>query len=511
MGWTGLICFCYFLLALEVFGLPGISHPVSIAIESYGMLEILWYLFWFLPYKSYLQKPGIRLEPMTRAQRRAMIRSLLNTVPDILIFLRGWFAKAHLDEIYREDVMDWMLWALWGTESFEGVDMEEMDEYIQEAEIKAGSRLRPGRGGAKPIRVNIDPVKMVHRSLLFYGLIGFLDVNAAIFMFFQGFSFWRQPRSNFFKVFPPRLQTLASLNASAAPEFSYFYRRHKCKRYRPIVFCHGIGIGLATYIPWLMTIPKDIGVLAIELLPVSGRICPEAASSSVFKEGMRKILSQQGIDDFVFVGHSYGTLLARPLLEDPVIEPMMNSMVLCDPVAILLHLPDVAYNMTRREPKTAPELEISWGAALDPRIAHTICRRLNWQEHYLLREHLIGRRTTAIVGSRDCVIHPDAVASYVYYGDVNYTSADVEEWKKTPEEWTGRGELELYYLYDRDHGQSLLIPNESVQITEVVEKYCRIDGGPDPKLGAKDVDTPEPPPKHPARSHFSVLTDSNMV
>lgn len=474
LGWVGLGCFIYFLLALFIGGVPAITHPFSIAVEAYGALEILWYLLWFLPFKAYLQRPGMRVTPTTRAQRKQLIEQLLDQVPDIKLFMRKWFNQAHLDEIYRDDVRDWLIWALWGQDNSEGIDEDELDEYISLAESKAEYTLDKGKGGAKPIRLNLDPVRMIHRSLLWYAMIGVMDHLGALMLIFNGFRFYRQPVSSFFKVFPFRLMTLLSFRKSASPLFSYMVRPHKSKKHRPIVFFHGIGIGLPTYAYWLSTIPKDIGVLAVEVLPVSGRISPEGVSARRFVKAMRAILEQQGYDDFVLIGHSYGTFLVRPLLDDPAINAKIDSIVVCDPVAIMLHLPDVAYNVTRRKPVTAPQVEIAWGAALDPCTAHTLCRRLHWPEHILFRENLVGKHTTVIVASRDCVLNADAVAGYVYYGDAGYiTAADLEELRKTPELWTGRAELELIYLYDRDHGQSLLIPSEARKITHVATTYAR--------------------------------------
>lgn len=508
VGYVGLGCFLYFLIALFIGGVPAIAFPFSIAVEAYGAIEILWYLLWFLPFKAYLQRPGTHMAAMTRPERKALIEKSLDLVPDARLFLRKWFSNAHLDEIYRDDVKDWLVWVLWGTGSFDGCDPDELNEYVDEVENRANLTLSKGRAGAKPIRLNLDPVQMIHRSLLFYGLISLLDATTTLFLIFKGFSFYRQPRSTFFQVFPFRPTTLLSGNTSAAPNLSYIYRRHMSKTHRPVVFCHGIGIGLPTYSYWLSTIPKDIGVLAIEFLPVSSRICPAALSQRDYVEAVRKILYQQDITDFVFVAHSYGTFSARPLLDDPVIGPMINSLVLCDPVSILVHLPDVAYNITRRKPVDAPQVQIAWGAALDPMVAHTVSRTLHWPEVILFRENLIGKRTTAIVASRDCVLNADAVSSYVYYGDVNYTSEDIQELQNTPGQWTGQSEIELMYLHDRDHGQSLLIPAEAQKITNIVVAYARLDGetafaiteAPGIQIGEKGVY------QEPAISRFSEIS-----
>ena len=149
----------------------------------------------------------------------------------------------------------------------------------------------------------------------------------------------------------------------------------------------------------------------------------------------------------------------------------------------MLHLPEVAYNFTRRKPRYANEWQIWYYAATDPGIAHTLGRRFCWREMALWKEQLVqngyGRRATAIVGERDNIINSKGVASYVYFGDMNYTDADVDEWKDARERWTGMGELELIWMPKLDHGQVMLMPSRLPVVTNVVERYCRkdIDGG----------------------------------
>lgn len=474
-GWPAVGCVIYFFFVLFAFGRRGIAHPVSLAIEAYGIIELLWYFVWFLPYKTRLQRPGMPMTPLSRAERRVLISRALSNVPDVRMFVRKWFCMAHIDQIYRESVRDWLGWALWAKPLCElrRDEYDELDEYIDEAQELGGIILPPGRADGNPIRLNQEPVRMLHRSLLWYGLMAIVDIAGVGIYLLRGFTFYRQPRKTFFQIFPFRPWTLLCPKESASPELSYVYRRGTSKTHRPVVFLHGIGVGIPTYATWLPTLPKELSVLAVEIMSVANRIAPEGMPARNFADGVNKILVQQGIEDFVFVSHSYGTMMARPLLDHPLVGPKINSMILCDPVSILLHLPEVAYNVTRRVPSDTPQLEIDYGAGRDPMTAHTLCRRFHWPEHVLFREHMEGKRTTAIVASRDCVMPGPTVASYMYYGHVHTSPADVEELRKVDfSRWTGQADIELVYLHDRDHGQSLLIPHLAVQVSKVVMSYA---------------------------------------
>jgi hypothetical protein len=166
------LCLLYWFVVFALGGITAISHPVSIVIEVIGAIEILFYLFFFLPYKYYLDsRPPYKPPPMTRTQRAALIYKSLDLVPDMQTFLRKWMMNAHLEDIRRDNVKDWLLWALFEQDSKDGIrpDVDsELDQYLQEAENRIGVKLSPGRGDSEAIRLPIDPVLIQHRTLLFY-------------------------------------------------------------------------------------------------------------------------------------------------------------------------------------------------------------------------------------------------------------------------------------------------------------------------------------------------------
>lgn len=48
------------------------------------------------------------------------------------------------------------------------LDDEELEEYVDRFEILLGRKLALGRGSAVPLRLTLDKVNMLHRSLLWY-------------------------------------------------------------------------------------------------------------------------------------------------------------------------------------------------------------------------------------------------------------------------------------------------------------------------------------------------------
>lgn len=174
-------------------------------------------------------------------------------------------------------------------------------------------------------------------------------------------------------VFPLRPLSLFSRFRSPGKTITYWHRPHTSKERLPVLFIHGIGIGLYPYINFLAEInaqhgkePSDgqVGIIALELMHISSRITSEAISKEDMCEEVRRILDTHGWERFVLASHSYvdpsiffilsfltisryGSVIATHLLHTPDIAQRIGPILFIDPVSFLLHLPDVAYNFVR--------------------------------------------------------------------------------------------------------------------------------------------------------------------
>ncbi|EJT75902.1 hypothetical protein GGTG_05828 [Gaeumannomyces tritici R3-111a-1] len=440
----GLLCGGYFIVAATYGGIPCITHPVSIAIEVIAAVELLWFLFAYMPFRKLAQRNTttdctlLQPEPLNRAERAAFFAKCMSLVPDMEYFIRKWVQNAHLDDVRRDNVKDWLLWGLFDREGPPGEDDEELEQYISQAEARLGYPIRKGRGECEAIRLSFDPVKMNHRSLFFYLIIWCIDHFTAVFLYLMGFRHYRQKRSKFFRQFPPRpLALLAPKQAAAPGHLSFWARPHRSVTRRPVIFIHGVGVGLFPYMQFFRSIPRDVGILAVEMMPIAGRLCEAMPSANNIVASIAAALDQLGpdFDDCVLVANSYGTFMTTPLLLSPAVSPKISSLVLADPVAFLLHLPDVAYNFTRRRPRKY--------------------RGDEWQMHL-----------------NDCVVNAPAVASYVEYDSAECTPADLASLTSSEKWWTGSCPLELIWLPGEGHGAALLSGRCIPVATRVLDRYC---------------------------------------
>lgn len=83
-------------------------------------------------------------------------------------YLRKWFLGADIHEIKRDNVKEFFLWAFFNRGGPPGDDDEELEEYVSATEKLLGGPILEGRGKAQALRLTLDGVDMLHRSLIWY-------------------------------------------------------------------------------------------------------------------------------------------------------------------------------------------------------------------------------------------------------------------------------------------------------------------------------------------------------
>jgi len=149
------------------------------AIELWLFAEALFWTCFYFPYRWYLQHAAIHPPSRSKEERRKLVDYVKAEVTDPEQYIRGWFKGAEVQDIRRQAVKDWLTWAFFDRDWEEGKDEDEIEEYTLEIESMLRKNLRPGNGRAKSLRLTIDPVKMLHRSLLWY-FVSFFHMDPAI-------------------------------------------------------------------------------------------------------------------------------------------------------------------------------------------------------------------------------------------------------------------------------------------------------------------------------------------
>ncbi|KAJ7084839.1 hypothetical protein B0H15DRAFT_847784 [Mycena belliarum] len=439
---------------------------VSPVLGIVAACEASFYGFFFLRSRRF-NRPTPPMPPrLSRSARQELFEKCASQMT--ADYPSGWFLPFN-SEIKRENARDWILWALFAStpEHASPEWEEEIDEYTSVVEKSLGRKLEPGRAhGVQSLRLSFDPIYALHRPLIWYMIVGLVDTLTSIFLLSLGFKHYA-PRGSYFRAFPPRPLLALFTKSVATPHFSYWYRpsRAGSESKNPILFLHGIGIGLHPYVPLfrdiLRTDPTQ-SLLLMEFLPVSFRITSPMPSRAETLAAINATLEDLSIPQVVLAAHSYGTFLAGHILtppldpEDPAhtLNSKVASLVLIDPIPFLLHLPAVAYNFLYRPPglRRSNEWQLWYFASRDADVARVLGRCFFWEEGCVWRTDLerfseTGRRVAVVLGGGDQIVPSADVRAYLTDGAREWDCAG-----KGAERWMSRsGALEVLWFEGLDH------------------------------------------------------------
>ncbi|EXJ89966.1 hypothetical protein A1O3_03033 [Capronia epimyces CBS 606.96] len=453
----GPLCVGYSIIARF---LPGYLR-VWKYLEYWAAIETVFYVLTYAYRKYYLESPAVHPPPLVQEERSQLFRRCFETAQDLTAFFSVWFLGAPITAIKRENIKEWLRWAFFNTATADPAYDDELETYVKQLETKLGTRFEPGRADVRSIRLTLDKVDALHRSLTWYLCILVVDILTHTFMYVNGFDFYRGSIAVSMGTIPPRPQALIATSRSPSHDMSYWYRPQTSQKELPVVFLHGIGVGLYPYMQLLKEVNMgrrdedgNIGILAVEILSISSRITTPVPRREELCHRLRSILHHHGIDRFVLVSHSYGSVITTHLLKTPDLACRISSVILVDPVSILLHQPDVVYNFTIRAPKFANEWLLWYFGSKDMGVAHTLSRTFFWSQNILWKEDLFAHRATVFLSEKDSIVNARQVRRYLEDIEEHDTGQDAA---KVPQESLSvpfeQGSLEVVWCPGLDHGQ----------------------------------------------------------
>lgn len=179
----------------------------------------------------------------------------------------------------------------------------------------------------------------------------------------------------------------------------------------PIIFFHGIGLGITPYLWFLYNACKGREAILVSLHFVSMRL--GAANVPTPQEAVKTvemILSRHRIDNACFVSHSFGGLFVAWTMKWA--PHLIQSAVLIDPVCFLLYLPDVAYNFVYRKPTCMFEWIVYYFVSREYHIAHTLTRNFWWYCNTLWLEEIV-KPTHVVLSGSDHILCSRFVHAYL--------------------------------------------------------------------------------------------------
>ncbi|VUC36997.1 unnamed protein product [Clonostachys rosea] len=415
--------FIYCLVHLFVYTFqvpcPAITNRTWLTLFPFS--EVVFFLS-ILRKRCHLQSASPKTGFRTHYERDDLFYKCCDHVPSLERFLTNWFQGARIEDLYRDDVKDFLAWTFAKKSiSFEYYDCD-LDHYIAHMEKVLGRTFPRGRSHHQAMRLSLDPLQVQHKPLVYYlFVVALADIGSYFRLRLSGFHHYRLPLYKRMSVFPWRPHMILSRTISRSEHLSYFYRRHTQPDRRPVLFIHGFGLGISKYSRFLKDFDRyhgysngGVGIIALEIMPLTTRINEDdmLPMDKLIQE-IRSILKHHDWTEVTILAHSVGTTIATQLLQDYSHVPAIGPMVLVDPMAMTLHWGDAQLNLLYRKPRTAAELEMRYHFGADMTIAHSITQEYGWQDSLVWRNEFYGREVTFLLSGEDLLIDAQATMEYL--------------------------------------------------------------------------------------------------
>jgi pimeloyl-ACP methyl ester carboxylesterase len=296
----------------------------------FAIAEVCFLIFQYLQSRQMNAPP--RPEPVRRDIGELWKLCMRRSPDGPASFIEGWFYDVPLSEITREDMEDFISWALFSS-TFELLTVASADQarhVIGLIEEELDHKFPPRTAEKEPLRnmrFSIEPIQYTPKPLIYYGVTqGMLKNVGRTQLAAEGFKRFRSGKLKYWIRVPETAAARLRL---------------------PIVFVHGVGVGLVTYMGMIKQFMKlDCPIICIELPFISSNIQPVVPRIDDQVQSIENLLNRWGIKKAAFVGHSYGSVVLSWMAQQA--PDRVASLAFLDPVVFMLNLKDILYNFLYR-------------------------------------------------------------------------------------------------------------------------------------------------------------------
>ncbi|KAF9178720.1 hypothetical protein BGZ51_007465 [Haplosporangium sp. Z 767] len=412
----------------------------------------------------------------SKAKRKELFQRCLETVEEGDGFKRWievWFDTgrtkqlARFEDIGRENMIHWLAWAFWAAPAeevfelpFAIAELDQMVDTIEEdKKVKFAKGFNPN---VECIRLCLDPVVASHRPLVYYGFVWLASFLVGLLLRILGFTRYDNTTHQIQYNNKPSPDTKSAPSTRTPPDIAYWYKPCVDPAIKtPLVFVHGIGLGLVPYIHLIVAMTSiSRPLILIELPYVASRLIQtDCMTPDETYFAIERILKTHKHSKATFMGHSFGTMICAAVCRaSPATSPnsIVDGLILADPICFLTHH-SLARNFAYRAPATATQLVIDLFAAREIGTSWYIMRRFCWSQCMFpiawARRH---QKPLLLQGSLSPVL-PQKTRVFLSRNDTLLDMTKVATYLKTQVGLEGKDdEDQLVMMEGMDHAQFLL-------------------------------------------------------
>jgi len=190
----------------------------------------------------------------------------------------------------------------------------------------------------------------------------------------------------------------------------------------PVVFIHGIGVGLITYIPLVDSLMESGRPLFLPLLPYVSAFRPWQSSRNVLSPAvvastMTAMLAYHGFSKGCFIGHSYGTSWLSYVCK--YAHSAVAALLFLDPICFCLYHPHLTKSFVYHRPDPG---SIAFIVRTDMMVNWTIQRAFPWMWIVLFLDQ-ITVPCTIFLADKDALVPAEKVMAYLRSSGVPLSDA----------------------------------------------------------------------------------------
>ncbi|BGO88940.1 hypothetical protein NBRC10512_005694 [Rhodotorula toruloides] len=318
-------------------------------------------------------------------------------------------------------------------------------------ELRSAHKFAPGSNPAvKPMRLTLDPVRVTSRPFLLYLVVAALQNAVIAHAKAKGF---KEARDD---------ETITRALVRVPPGWAA--REDLPEDERPLVFIHGLGMGLAQYTTLVSVLASS---RALRRRPIMVLIQP-AISMSIFErgylsppdqqrssKGIERLMRRFGFDEraggATVFSHSNGSIVHGWLLKDCPTLATRNCFV--DPVAFSLWEPWVCRHALYSPTKQPMEYLMRYFVMRELGVANLLSRHFNWTSNLLFPSEVPNlsdpQKTAIFLASEDSILDASRMRAYLRRQGLREVSPS-----KKVGEVPGGGGLKVFQGFK--HGESMI-------------------------------------------------------
>ncbi|GBE79707.1 hypothetical protein SCP_0209080 [Sparassis crispa] len=358
---------------------------------------------------------------------------------DFRNYLRTWFGKVPWSSIRRHEFYAWLYWSIFNARftSFDQVPEPHqlaLRDVLHMIELRSGSTIPEGSNpAAKPILLTLDPVCVYSRPLVWYAGVMVCNLLSRVYLMTQwDVTFGTYNGLDYVLRVPPHW------SSATGP--------------RPVVFLHGLGLGLAHYQPFisqlLRSLPNHPILIPLQphisqqifhphyLKPMNRRVMSECLAGLMNKLGWvrleegcpqslpkpqpytrngEKVTQMQSPLGVTMLSHSNGSFVHAWMLKRH--PELITRSCFVDPVAFCSWEGDVCYNFLYRPCSTGIDLLMKYYVGTELGVANVLQRHFDWYSNSLWYEDIPNAldptKTMFFLGGKDSILNAKRIKRYL--------------------------------------------------------------------------------------------------